>query len=314
MKPTRPNFITGSNIVNEMKPKPTRPIFSATPSTPIKPALTFTSSVGHFSTQPTYKPTTQPTYRPPIIPSTFKPVIVTVPTTSSTQVRPTRPPYTGPPTYKPTYKPGFHLTPTPLPTFPTVTTTTVSTTPNPYKPTFKPATLATFRPTLPWFSPNPEQIITEKTTTPRNPLPSYPFPILPQFDPSTAKPTVLEDTTMTTTTTTTTQITTATTTSNYPVLNIAGLDGVAIPASAEALEFYIVTMTEKIGNLIGAVVPGSEESSQDTAQTFAAVSTVVGLPLATGLMSLLGVGPAIIIGLSWLAPLILLITVPSLAG
>ena len=89
-------------------------------------------------------------------------------------------------------------------------------------------------------------------------------------------------------------------------------------------------------NLIGAVVPGTEESSQDTAQTFAAVSTVVGkvaklqipwmkvyfwiidfiagLPLATGLMSLLGVGPAIIIGLSWLAPLILLITVPSLAG
>ena len=42
MKPTRPNFITGSNIVNEMKPKPTRPIFSATPSTTIKPALTFT--------------------------------------------------------------------------------------------------------------------------------------------------------------------------------------------------------------------------------------------------------------------------------
>ena len=29
-------------------------------------------------------------------------------------------------------------------------------------------------------------------------------------------------------------------------------------------------------NLIGAVVPGTEESSQDTAQTFAAVSTVVG--------------------------------------
>ena len=105
------------------------------------------------------------------------------------------------------------------------------------------------RPTLPWFSPNPGQISTEKTTTPRNPLPSYPFPILPQFDPSTAKPAVLEDTTMTTTTTTTTQITTATTTSNYPVLNIAGLDGVAIPASAEALEFYIVTMTEKIGSV-----------------------------------------------------------------
>lgn len=41
---------------------------------------------------------------------------------------------------------------------------------------------------------------------------------------------------------------------------------------------------------------------------------IVGLPLATGLMSLFGVGPAIIIGLSWLAPLIILITVPSLAG
>ena len=39
-----------------------------------------------------------------------------------------------------------------------------------------------------------------------------------------------------------------------------------------------------------------------------------GLPLATGLMSLLGVGPAVIIGLSWLAPLILILTVPGLAG
>lgn len=36
--------------------------------------------------------------------------------------------------------------------------------------------------------------------------------------------------------------------------------------------------------------------------------------MVTGLMSLFGVGPAIIIGLSWLAPLVLMLAVPSLAG
>ena len=73
-------------------------------------------------------------------------------------------------------------------------------------------------------------------------------------------------------------------------------------------------MTEQIRDIFGPIFPGSEEeSSQDAAQSFAAVTTVVGikyfniistvfsrqvlgLPLATGLMSLFGVGPAVIIG------------------
>ena len=40
-----------------------------------------------------------------------------------------------------------------------------------------------------------------------------------------------------------------------------------------------------------------------------------GIPLVTGLMSFLGVAPAVIIGLSWLAPLVLtLLEVPGLTG
>ena len=42
-RPTRPSYITGGNVINEMKPMPTRPIFSPTPSptTTAKPSITF---------------------------------------------------------------------------------------------------------------------------------------------------------------------------------------------------------------------------------------------------------------------------------
>ena len=210
----------------------------------------------HFSTNPSHKPTTlKPTMQ------TFRPVIITVTTTT------TKPPYTGSPTYKPTYKPGFHLTPTPLPSFPTTSTTTRRTTENPYRPTFKPAVLATFRPTLPWFSTTAPD---KETTTARNPLPTYPFPILPQFDPSsTTSVSFVEDTT-------TTSTTPATTSSTEPAsVGVAGLDGVAVPASPEAFIFYIDTMTQQITDLIAPLLPGLTDQ-EDTAQSFAAVSTVIG--------------------------------------
>ena len=43
MKPTNPSFITGSNVINEMRPQPTQPVFSPRPSTatPARPAITF---------------------------------------------------------------------------------------------------------------------------------------------------------------------------------------------------------------------------------------------------------------------------------
>ena len=79
----------------------------------------------------------------------------------------------------------------------------------------------------------------------RNTLPSYPFPILPQFDPSST-------TTTTATTATFSETTKSTVTSttinpgDLPAVTIPGLDGVAIPASSEALLFYISSMTEQI--------------------------------------------------------------------
>lgn len=259
---------------------------------------------------PSYTPTTKfPTYRP----TTARPVVVTVPTT-----RPTQPPYLGPPTYKPTYKPGFHLTPTPLPQFPTTSTTTKSTTPNPYRPTFKPAVLATFKPTLPWFSTTPKD---EETTTPRYTLPTYPFPILPQFDPSTTTSSnfLVAEMITTTTSTTTTAIPPTESTTEPSSIGIAGLpDSVGLPSSPEAFIFYLETLVDQISDITSGILPfvDGDGSSQDEyeVQSFAAASTVIGLPLVTGLMSLLGVGPAIIIGLSWLAPLILMLAVPSLAG
>ena len=122
------------------------------------------------------------------------------------------------------------------------TPTTRRTTENPYRPTFKPAVLATFRPTLPWVS---TTIQDQTTTTARNPLPTYPFPILPQFDPSTTTFTSFVEDVTTTTATTTTAATAATTTEPSSV-GIAGLDGVAVPASPEAFIFYIETMTQQI--------------------------------------------------------------------
>lgn len=213
----------------------------------------------HFSTNPSHKPTTlKPTMQ------TFRPVIVTVTTTT------TKPPYTGSPTYKPTYKPGFHLTPTPLPSFPTTSTTTRRTTENPYRPTFKPAVLATFRPTLPWFSTTASD---KETTTARNPLPTYPFPILPQFDPSsTTSVSFVEDTTSSTTSTTAAPTSSATEPAS---VGVAGLDGVALPASPEAFIFYIETMTQQMTDLIAPLLPGLTDQ-EDTAQSFAAVSTVIG--------------------------------------
>ena len=164
-----------------------------------------------------------------------------VPTT-----RPTQPPYLGPPTYKPTYKPGFHLTPTPLPQFPTTSTTTKSTTPNPYRPTFKPAVLATFKPTLPWFSTTPKD---EETTTPRYTLPTYPFPILPQFDPSTTTSSsfLVAEMITTTTSTTTTAIPPTESTTEPSSIGIAGLpDSVGLPSSPEAFIFYLETLLDQI--------------------------------------------------------------------
>ena len=74
---------------------------------------------------------------------------------------------------------------------------------------------------------------------------------------------------------------------------IPGLEGVAVPGSVEALEFYLVTLSERIryqkllfhynfnfifSDVFGVFLPESndEQSSQDAAQNFAAVSTVIG--------------------------------------
>ena len=69
---------------------------------------------------------------------------------------------------------------------------------------------------------------------------------------------------------------TESTTSPIPVLHVAGIDGLAIPASTEAFIFYLETLNERIRDVFGGIIPSSDDSSQDAAQSFAAVSTVIG--------------------------------------
>ena len=302
MGPGRPShFITGSNVIPEMGPPPrpvTRPApaTSLRPPTTIRPAITFEVGSSAAPTRPA---------RPSYSTQTFRPIhiLLTTKQTTTTTTQSSRPLYTGPPTYKPTYKPGVHLTPArpAPPTRPLVTRPTPTAI---YKPTFKPAVLATFRPTLGWVEP------VESSSSSSVTLPTYPFPILPEFDPvtaatpatSTASPATPQPGVVTIRTT------------QPAAVTIAGLEGVGIPASPAAALHYLTVMVDQIRALLApALQLAGEQYSQADEHSLAMAATVVGLPLTTGLLSALGAGPAIVIALAWLAPLALLLTVPGVA-
>ena len=296
------NYIPGDNVISEMRPNPTNkpnsPIYTLQTSRPIivttKPVFTLQTM------QPTYpnKPsiTTRKPYKP--IYNFLSTMQSTITTTKHTT---TKPKYTGPPTYKPTYRPGFHLTPT-QPSYSTRPVPVYSTTTSAYKPTIKPAVLATFKPTLSVIS-NTQHI---NTTTTKNPFPTFPFPVLPDFDPVTPSTTttkedlnaVIIDVAIETTT-------------EVADITIPGLDGVAIPGSTDAMVEYVASIMNQLRSILLLNEDGSE---QDMAQGMAAISTVVGLPMITGVLAAVGVGPAVVIAVAWLLPIGLLMVVPGVAG
>jgi hypothetical protein len=289
--------------------QPYKPIYTIQTNTPI---FTSTQQSTPVFTLQTYKPT-YPTNNKPSMTTrkAYKPIFnfhsTRQPYTTTTLVTSTRrttkkPPYTGPPTYKPTYRPGFHLTPT-RPMYSTKPVPTYSTTPSIYKPTFKPAVLATFKPEISFTASNQYM----NTTTTKNPFPIYPFPILPDFDPVTKPSTKPSDEDLDAviieagedTTTETADIT------------IPGIEGVAIPGSADAMVEYVTS----IMNQLRVILPFSEDSTdQESAQSMAAISTVVGLPMLTGVLAALGAGPAVVIAVAWLLPIGLLMVTPGFVG
>ena len=297
------DYITGDNVISEMRPNPTNkpnnPIFTLQTTRPIivttKPVYTLQTIKPMLPNKTTI--TTRKPYKPIYnFFSTMQPSS----SIKTTRYTTSKPAYTGPPTYKPTYRPGFHLTPT-QPTRPTRPVPVYSTTTSAYKPTIKPAVLATFKPTLSVIS-NTQQ---PNTTTTKNPFPTYPFPVLPDFDPVTPSTTTVEDLNVV--------IIEADieTTTVVADITIPGLDGVAIPGSADAMVEYVTSIMNQLRSLLLFAEDGSE---QDMMQGMAAMSTVVGLPMITGMLSALGAGPAVVIAVAWLLPIGLLMVVPGIAG
>ena len=356
--PTRPPVYTfppyESNQPHFPTTKPTyRPTFTLIPFNtqppPNRPQFT--------TTRPTFTTTrsTRPTPRPPtVVTEPTSGAGVTTPQSYTPQFNPlfteTRPtsknpssttsnrlPFSYPSSpfaYKPTYRPGFHMTPTQPSNF-NGKYPTRSTPKSPYKPTFKPAILATFAPSISISSLLP---FSNFSTTPRPnrpyPFATYPFPILPDFDPitnkpaefidsiqaaSTASPTYYPSTSPSSTTgvtqTTATTTTTTTTTPVPDVVTIPGLPGVAIPSTPAAwVEYIIAGINELTGFFRASLIFTQSAEGQQSSKDVGALTAVLGLPLVTGGLSILGAGPAAVIAVVWLLPVASLLLLPGLAG
>ena len=55
-------------------------------------------------------------------------------------------------------------------------------------------------------------------------------------------------------------------------------------------------------------------TGQEAPPSLAAITTMVGLPLLTGMLSALGVGPVVVIAVAWLLPLGALMVMPVAGG
>ena len=360
--PPFPSFTT-----NKPNFPPTRP--------PVYKFPPYEANQPHFPTtnKPTYRPTftlipfnTRPPPTHPTRPTQKPTTVVTEPTSGAgtttpqsytpqfnplfTETRPTskqpssgstsnRLPFSYPSSpfsYKPTYRPGFHMTPT-QPTNFNGNRPTRTTPKSPYKPTFKPAILATFAPSLSISSLLPFSNMTT-TARPNRPYPfaTYPFPILPDFDPITNKPAEFIDSILpaastvspsyypsstsssSTTGVTQTTATTTTTTTTTPVpdvVTIPGLPGVAIPSTPSAWVEYIIAGIRELSGFFRASLLFTQSSEgQHASKDVGALTAVLGLPLVTGGLSILGAGPAAVIAVAWLLPVASLLLLPGLAG
>ena len=334
-KPTyRPTFTL---IPFNTKPVPSRPQFTTT-----RPTLATTRP-----TRPTPRPptvVTEPTSGPGITtPQSYTPQFnplftetrptSKLPSTSTSNRLPFSYP-SSPFSYKPTYRPGFHL-PATLPSHFNTNLPTRSTPKSPYKPTFKPAILATFAPSISISSLLPFSN-TSTTARPNRPYPfaTYPFPILPDFDPitnkpaefidsiqvaSTATPTYFPPTSSSSTTATTqTTVTTTTSTTTTPVpdvVTIPGLPGIAIPSTPSAwVEYITAGINELTGLFRDSLLFTQSSEGQEASKDVGALTAVLGLPLVTGGLSMLGAGPAAVIAVAWLLPVASLLLLPGLAG
>ena len=67
-----------------------------------------------------------------------------------------------------------------------------------------------------------------------------------------------------------------------------------------------VTMTME--DILGLVIPGD-----DTMDGMVAMSTMIGLPVITGMLAILGAAPAVVISVAWLLPVGALILAPGIA-
>ena len=320
---TYPPYTTSSPFNPTAKPS-YKPIYTLLPFSPTKSPANLQPTTSH----PTVRPTQS--YRPQFNPLFTSPNdnISSASTDFTSSLPPTYP--SGPFSYKPTYRPGFQFT-TPNTAFFTPQLSTHSTPKSPYKPTFKPAVLATFAPQISFSSPKPFSN-TSTTSTVLTPYPfvTYPFPILPDFDP-TNKPVEFIDgiqtptstplyqtlpSTSPATTAATTKPTTITTTTPYPdVVTIPGLPGVAIPSTFGAwTEYFNAAIRELFGLFRSALLYGQSAEGQEATEDMGALTAVVGLPLVTGALSLLGAGPAAVIAVAWLLPVASLLLLPGLAG
>jgi hypothetical protein len=236
----------------------------------------------------------------------------------------------GPFSYKPTYRPGFQFKPTGQPF--TSHIPTRSTAKSPYKPTFKPAILATFAPSISISSllPFSNGSITPAPFSTPYPFATFPFPILPEFDPITNRPAVFIDSIpqhstttpqwssldkSTTTTTSPPTTTTISTTMVPDVVTIPGLPGIAIPSTPGAwIEYFNAGWEELTGLFRSSLLYGQSSEGQDASKEVGALTAVLGLPIITGALSLLGAGPAAVIAVAWLLPVASLLLLPGLVG
>ena len=335
-KPTyRPTFTLIPFNPRPQSPKPR-------PSTTARPTFTTSRPTGPTQRPPTIvtEPTsgtgvtTPQSYTPQFNPLFTKPASDQASESTSNRLPFSYP--SSPFSYKPTYRPGFHH-PGTRPSFFNTNLPTRSTPKSPYKPTFKPAILATFAPSISISSLLPFSNTSSTTPRPNQPYPfaTYPFPILPDFDPITNKPAEFIDsiqaastatptyfpstssssTTTATQTTATTTTSTTTTTPEPDVVTIPGLPGIAIPSTPAAWAEYISAGINEIFGLFRASLIFTQSAEgQEASKDVGALTAVLGLPLVTGGLSMLGAGPAAVIAVAWLLPVASLLLLPGLAG
>ena len=99
------------------------------------------------------------------------------------------------------------------------------------------------------------------------------------------------------------------------MVTIPGLPGIAIPSTPAAWAEYISAGINEIFGLFRASLIFTQSAEgQEASKDVGALTAVLGLPLVTGGLSMLGAGPAAVIAVAWLLPVASLLLLPGLAG